>query len=104
MANLGHSTVTVVGQAIDHYRHTAGPVSLVANLRVAVTVRGTRAAFDGPLNRVFGHVARQRLIHCQTQARISRRVRVTHAGSNCDLADQLGKELSRFLSCAPLRC
>jgi hypothetical protein len=54
---------------------------------------GARSAPDRALDRVLGHVRRQRLVDAGTQPRVRRRV-ATIARRDCDFPDQFGEYLA----------
>src|ERR1019366_1644229 len=53
--DLGAGAVAIVAQGLDDDRDPTRPVALVTDGLVTNTLELTRAAFDGPFDRVDGH-------------------------------------------------
>src|SRR5581483_2489216 len=90
--HLAGRAVAVVGHAIDHHRHPAGAVALVAHLLELLAARLAGAAPDRALDGVLGHVGRQRRVDGGAQARIGGRVPAAGASGHGDLAYEFGEQ------------
>src|SRR5690242_20260947 len=94
MPDLAHCAGTVVCQAIDNHRDSAGRIAFIPYLLERCTFQFAGTTFDSTLNRVLGHVGSERLVHRQTQPRILIRIRITAACSGGYLTDQTREQLA----------
>ena len=94
MAHLADSAVFIVGETIHHHRDPARAVALVADFLHLRAFQLARAALDGALHRVLGHVFRLRLGNGETQPRVAARIRAAVARGNRQLANEAGEHLA----------
>ena len=95
--NFRHGAILVVGQAINHDRRTAWPVTFVANLGIVGAIELAGTALDRTIDIVLRHALRLGLVDRQAQPRIGGYIAATHACRNRDLTDQLCKQLPALL-------
>ncbi len=71
-----------------------GRITLVAHLFQLAPFQLTGASLDGPLDVVFGHVSRPRLIDGQPQRRIGTRITAAFPGRHRDFSGYAGEDLA----------
>src|SRR5690606_10458559 len=84
----------VVGHAVDQDGSAAGTIAFITDLFEVVAIGSARAALNGALDVVLGHVGRGGLVPCQAQTRVGVRVGAAGACRNGDFTDDLGPELA----------
>ena len=103
MADLADSAVAVVGQDLDDDGDAAGTVALEGDVLVARAFDLTRAALDGALDVVVGHVLGLGCHDGAAQARIAVGISAAGLGRDHDFLDQAGKDLAALgVECALL--
>src|SRR5690606_37568685 len=94
MPYLGHRAGAIVGHAIDNDRGAADAVAFVADFFIVGAISPARAALDGALDVVFGHVGVGGLIPGHAQPRIAVRVGAAGPRRDGDLTNDFGPELA----------
>jgi hypothetical protein len=89
-----HGAVAVVGQTIDHDRHTTRAHSPRSGFPRSCALELAGGLLDGSLDVVLGHVGRIGLVHGQAQTRIGFGVAAAFARGHRDLTDQAGEDLA----------
>src|SRR5690606_17402811 len=84
----------VVGHAVDQDGSAAGTIAFITDLFEVVAIGSARAALNGALDVVLGHVGRGGLVPGQAQTRVGVRVGAAGACRNGDFTDDLGPELA----------
>ena len=90
-ADIGGGPVAVVGQRLDDHGDAAGPVALVADLIVVLTVAADRL-LDRAFDVVLRHVFRPRGDHGSSQSGVHRRIRRPELRGDRDFAGQLAEQ------------
>src|SRR3546814_8466927 len=85
----------LVGHAVDDDRRAADAVAFVADFFIVGAVGAARAALDGALDVVFGHVGVGGLVPGHAQPRIAVRVGAAGPRRDGDLTNDFGPELDR---------
>src|SRR4029077_505124 len=85
MPDRGGRAVAVVGERVDHYCDSGGPVSLVANLFQLLARPLAGGALDRVLYLVGGHVYLACLLHSESQAKVAVDVASPLFGGDQDL-------------------
>jgi hypothetical protein len=92
--HVAGSAVAVVGQRFDDHRNAVWAVTLVTDLLIGLAAILTRAAFDGAIDRVLGHVGVARGDHSGAQARVCIDVGQATARGRHYFANELGEKLA----------
>jgi hypothetical protein len=94
MADLGNSTILIVGQHVYQDRYPTGPVALIGDLFIDFAGQFTSAFLNGALDRIGRHIRRLGCRYCSAKTRVRVGVPTTHACGGGQLADELGKDLA----------
>ncbi len=97
MTQFSYCAVAVFGDTLDHQSHAIRRIAFVEDLFEIYTVFViTRAAFDGALNTVFGHVGCFGFVNCQPQAHVHVGIAAALPCCNDDFAGYAGEDLAFF--------
>ena len=91
MANVGGSSVAVVGRRFDDYGNTADTVALIDHFLILFTV-ASGGFFDNAVNVVIGYVVGFRLCDKVAQSGVGVRVRAALTNGNRHFFTYLGKD------------
>ncbi|MCY1248570.1 hypothetical protein D9M72_620150 [compost metagenome] len=96
MAYFSDGAHAVVGHAVDHHGSAVGAIAFVADFLVVGAVGPARAARNGALDVVFGHIGGGGFVPGQAQARVGVRVGSARARSDGDYTNDFCPELAAF--------
>ena len=110
MTDLAHGTVAVVRIDVKQNRDPARAVALQGELLVSGAGKLARAALDGPLDVIGGHILRLGRNDGATQTRVGVRIAAAIFRGDADFFDQTGENLPTLgveralfmLDCGPL--
>ena len=111
VTDLADRPVLVVGQRLNHQRHTAWPVAFVGDLLVGDAGFFTRATANGALDVLARHVVGLGVGDDRAQTRIDARITTAVTGSDGQFLDDAREGLTALgiggtllvLDCVPLR-